>query len=65
MSYAVIRTGGKQYRVSAGSRLTVEKLEGEPGAEVSFGEVLLRGDGNDLLVRGVNRDQLIGGLGLT
>jgi large subunit ribosomal protein L21 len=45
MSYAVIRTGGKQYRVSPGARLTVEKLQGEPGQEVSFGEVLLRGDG--------------------
>ena len=45
MSYAVIRTGGKQYRVSPGSRLTVEKLQGEPGQEIEFAEVLLRGDG--------------------
>ena len=45
MSYAVIRTGGKQYRVSPGARLTVEKLIGEPGAPIEFSEVLLRGDG--------------------
>lgn len=45
MSYAVIRTGGKQYRVSPGLRLTIEKLLGDPGQEVEFAEVLLRGDG--------------------
>jgi large subunit ribosomal protein L21 len=43
MSYAVIRTGGKQYRVSPGARLTVEKLEGEVGQTVRFEDVLLRG----------------------
>ena len=43
MSYAVIKTGGKQYRVSPGMRLTVEKLDGNVGQEVAFGEVLLRG----------------------
>lgn len=41
MSYAVIRTGGKQYRVSEGQVLQVEKLEGEAGEEVVFGDVLL------------------------
>ncbi|HEY2775680.1 MAG TPA: 50S ribosomal protein L21 [Candidatus Binatia bacterium] len=50
MSYAVIRTGGKQYRVSPGLRLTIEKLAGEPGQEVEFGEVLLRGDGDQVQV---------------
>jgi len=45
MSYAVIRTGGKQYRVSPGARLTIEKLVGDPGQAVEFSEVLLRGDG--------------------
>jgi len=44
--YAVIKTGGKQYRVQAGDVLVVEKLEGEPGAEVSFGDVLMLGDGD-------------------
>ena len=46
MSYAVIRTGGKQYRVSPGARLTIEKLVGDPGQQVEFAEVLLRGDGD-------------------
>jgi len=48
MSYAVIRTGGKQYRVSPGARLTVEKLLGEPGQQVEFAEVLLRGNGESV-----------------
>ncbi len=42
--YAVIKTGGKQYRVSAGDLLVVEKLEGEAGAAVKFAEVLMIGD---------------------
>ncbi|MBI3303245.1 MAG: 50S ribosomal protein L21 [Deltaproteobacteria bacterium] len=41
MSYAVIRTGGKQYRVSPGELLRVESLTGEVGSEISFSEVLL------------------------
>ena len=41
--YAVIRTGGKQYRVAEGDVLRVEKLVGDVGAEVTFGEVLLVG----------------------
>lgn len=48
MSYAVIRTGGKQYRVSPGARLTVEKLVGEPGQQVEFAEVLMRGNGESV-----------------
>ena len=44
--YAVIKTGGKQYRVQPGDLLVVEKLEGEPGANVAFGEVLMLGDGD-------------------
>ena len=40
--YAVIRTGGKQYRVAQGDRLKIEKLTGDPGGKVSF-EVLLVG----------------------
>jgi large subunit ribosomal protein L21 len=43
--YAVIRTGGKQYRVSAGDKLKVEKLPGEVGAEVVLDEVLAIGEG--------------------
>ncbi len=45
MDYAVIQTGGKQYRVSPGDVITVEKLDGEPGAELSFDEVLLTSHG--------------------
>jgi len=41
--YAVIETGGKQYRVSAGDKLRVEKLSAEEGAEVSFDKVLFLG----------------------
>lgn len=41
--YAVIKTGGKQYRVATGDRLQVEKLAGNPGDEVRFDEVLLVG----------------------
>jgi large subunit ribosomal protein L21 len=39
--YAVIKTGGKQYRVAADEVLTVEKLAGEAGAKVEFTEVLM------------------------
>lgn len=48
--YAVIKTGGKQYRVQPGDLLVVEKLEGEPGANVAFGEVLMLGDGDAVTV---------------
>lgn len=41
--YAVIKTGGKQYRVAEGDVLRVEKLTGDVGADVTFGEVLLVG----------------------
>jgi len=43
MNYAVIRTGGKQYRVTPGATLRIEKLTGEVGATVEFPEVLLAG----------------------
>lgn len=48
--YAVFRTGGKQYRASEGDRLRVEKLDVEEGAEVSFDDVLLIGEGSDIQV---------------
>jgi len=41
--YAVIKTGGKQYRVAKDDVLTIEKLEGDSGAEVEFTEVLMIG----------------------
>jgi large subunit ribosomal protein L21 len=44
--YAVIRTGGKQYRVAQGDRLKVEKLAGEVGAAVTFEVLLVGGEGD-------------------
>ena len=41
--YAVIMTGGKQYRVAEGDRIRVEKLDGEVGAKVEFDDVLMVG----------------------
>jgi len=43
--YAVIRTGGKQYRVAAGKRIKVEKLVADVGSELTMGEVLAVGEG--------------------
>ena len=43
MTYAVIRTGGKQYRVTPNAVLAVEKLEAEPGQTVTFQDVLVLG----------------------
>jgi large subunit ribosomal protein L21 len=43
--FAVIRTGGKQYRVAKDDVIFVEKLAGEPGASVTLGDVLMVGDG--------------------
>ena len=49
--YAVIRSGGKQYRVSPGQRIKLERLEGGAGDEVRFDDVLLvRGDGGEVAV---------------
>jgi large subunit ribosomal protein L21 len=48
--YAVIQTGGKQYRVRPGDLLVVDKLEGEPGAVVAFDRVLLIGEGDAVTV---------------
>ena len=46
--FAVVRTGGKQYRVAAGDKIVVEKLDGEAGSKVTLGDVLLAGEGGDL-----------------
>ena len=48
--YAVIATGGKQYRVEKGSVLRVEKLAAEPGSAVKFDQVLLVGGGDSVKV---------------
>lgn len=44
MTFAVIKTGGKQYKVAANDVLKVEKIEAEPGAIVTFDQVLMVGD---------------------
>lgn len=54
--YAVIRTGGKQYKVAVGDEIFVEKLEGEVGDEICFNEVLAVSDENGLRLQ----DQLEG-----
>jgi len=48
--YAVIRTGGRQFRVSEGEKIKIEKIAGDPGAEVTLDEVLLVGQGKDVKV---------------
>jgi len=48
--YAVIKTGGKQYKVSEGETLKIEKLEVEPGKKVTFNEVLMIADGANVKV---------------
>jgi large subunit ribosomal protein L21 len=46
--YAVIETGGKQYRVTPGQFLEVETLPGDVGAQIEFGRVLAIADGDDV-----------------
>src|SRR3954451_17570535 len=46
--FAVVRTGGKQYRVAPGDKIVVEKLDGNAGDKVTLGDVLLAGDGGSL-----------------
>ena len=48
--YAVIKSGGKQYRVESGAKLRLERLPAEVGAAVSFDQVLLVGDGDAVKV---------------
>ena len=50
MAYAVFKTGGKQYRVSEGDILDVEKLNLEEGSEATFEEVLLVNDGTSTTI---------------
>jgi len=48
--FAVVKTGGKQYRVSEGDVITVEKIEGEAGSTVELSEVLMAGSGEKVEV---------------
>ncbi len=47
--FAIVRTGGKQYRVAPGDKIVVEKLAGEAGDSVDITDVLLAGEGSNLL----------------
>lgn len=47
---AIIKTGGKQYKISEGDKIKVEKLEGEEGSKVIFSDVLFVGDEKDVKV---------------
>jgi large subunit ribosomal protein L21 len=55
--YAVIQSGGKQYRVSQGDMITVEKIEGAPGDNIEIASVLMVGAGNQLIVGRPHLDQ--------
>ena len=46
--FAVVRTGGKQYRVAAGDKIVVERLDGNAGDKITLGDILLAGEGSDL-----------------
>ena len=46
--FAVVRTGGKQYRVAEGDKIAVEKLAGDAGDTITLGDILLAGEGDDL-----------------
>jgi large subunit ribosomal protein L21 len=59
--YAVFRTGGKQFRAEAGRSILVPVLEAEPGSTVTFDEVLLACDGDDVSVG----SPLLGGASVT
>jgi large subunit ribosomal protein L21 len=46
--FAIVRTGGKQFRVAPGDKIVVEKLDGNAGDSITLSDVLLAGDGSDL-----------------
>ncbi|MGE0251224.1 MAG: 50S ribosomal protein L21 [Dongiaceae bacterium] len=48
--FAIFQSGGKQYRVKAGDKLHVEKLEGENGAKITFNDVLMVGEGSSITI---------------
>ena len=46
--FAIVRTGGKQYRVAPGDKIVVERLDGNAGDTITLGDILLAGEGSDL-----------------
>jgi large subunit ribosomal protein L21 len=61
MAYAIIKTGGRQYRVAEGETIDVDLLEVEAGKTATFGQVLMYADGNKL----THGDPLISGAKVT
>ena len=61
MAYAIIKTGGRQYRVAEGDTIDVDLLEAKPGKETTFGDVLMYADGSKL----THGDPLISGAKVT
>ena len=61
MAYAIIRTGGRQFRVAEGDTLDVDVLDVEPGKTATFGDVLLFADGKDV----THGDPLVSGAKVT
>jgi large subunit ribosomal protein L21 len=56
---AVVRSGGKQFRVEEGAIVTVPRLQGEPGSSVTLGDVLLVADGDTLGSKGTVTAQIV------
>ncbi len=56
--YAVVNSGGKQYRVKEGDILKVEKIDGDVGTEVSFDNVLMFADGENVMIGQPELDQV-------
>ena len=54
--YAVVKTGGKQYRVSAGEKLRIEQITADVGQEILLEEVLLVADGEDNVIWTLRRE---------
>ena len=50
MAYAIFKTGGKQYRVSEGDKIDVERIDATVGDDVTFSEVLMQGEGEGVTV---------------
>ena len=60
MAQAVVRTGGKQYRVEEGAVVSVPRLQGEPGTTVTLSDVLLVADGDTLGRKGTVTAEIVG-----
>ncbi len=58
--YAVLVTGGKQYRVMQGEKLRVEKLEAEEGSEIKFDNILLLGDSDGIKLGDALKGAIVG-----